>query len=407
MKYLLYAETFPSAAPDSPRQTGIGRYCQDLAFGLAAIGHQVTVVTSEDEGRTKDDAPSQCTIIREGQPAPARTNLISRALFLRRQLSLKQPDFLLLGDPLAQRVFSFIRPFSKTRYCTFFYGTDLKALGERLNYQGWSPYKSVRRAMFSSHVGSAHETVVISRYTAGEFSKIAGNQHPYFILYPCVSGNFLEQPLNRPSAARQPADSKRRPVRFITVARISERKNQFGVLKVLASLQGTQRLNFHYTILGNVDGPTHERYFAKIKAFISGNGLEEVVSIIGGTTDEEKIGHIDSSDVFIMLSQTVGNSVEGFGISVIEASVREKPVIVSNQGGMGETIIEGKTGFSVPVDSDAAVGDAIVKLAGDRTMRETMGKAGREYVLTNFVPKIMATRLDDHLREKSGQGERV
>ena len=410
MKYLLYADTFPSAAPDSPRQTGIGRYCQDLAFGLATIGHEVTVVTSEDEGRTKDDAPSKCTIIREGQSAPARTNLISRALFLRRQLSLTQPDFLLLGDPLAQRVFSFIRPFSKTRYCTFFYGTDLKALGERLNYRGWSPYKSVRRAMFSSHVGSAHETIVISRYTAGEFSKIAGHQHPYFILYPCVSGKFLERPLNQPSTTGPTADfedKERRPVRFITVARISERKNQFGVLKVLASLEGTQGLNFHYTILGNVDGPTHEGYFAKIKAFISGNGLEEVVSIIGGTTDEEKVGYIDSSDVFIMLSQTVGNSVEGFGISIIEASVREKPVIVSDQGGMRETIIEGKTGFSVPVDSDAAVGDAIAKLAGDRTMRETMGKAGREYVLTNFVPKIMATRLDNHLREKSDQGKGV
>ncbi len=410
MKYLLYVETFPDAAPDSPRQTGIGRYCQDLAFGLAEIGHEVTVVTSENEGRTKDDAPSKYTIIREGQSTPARTNLIRRALFLTRQISRTQPDFLLLGDPLAQRVFSFIRPFSKIRYCTFFYGTDLKALSERLNYQGWSLYQFVRRAMFASHVGSAHETVVISRYTAGEFGKIAGKQHPYFILYPCVSEDFLDRPLNQPFTAEQPADledKEPRPVRFITVARISERKNQFGVLKVLASLEGTRGLNFHYTILGNVDGPTHQGYFAKIKAFITANSLEDAVSIVGGTTGEEKIGHIDSSDVFIMLSQTVGSSVEGFGISVIEASIREKPVIVSDQGGMRETIVEGKTGFSVPVDSDTAIGDAVMKLAGSGSLRREMGIAGREYVIANFVPKIMAARLDTHLREKSAGGNGV
>ena len=403
MKYLVYAETFPSAAPDSPRQTGIGRYCHDLAFGLAQIGHEVTVLTSGHESSVKGDTESKYTIVRGGRS----TLLGGRALRLRRQISRTSPDYLLLGDPLAQRVFSCIRPFSKIPYCTFFYGTDLQSLSEKLSYKGWSPYKFVRRSMFAGHVGAAYETIVISRYTAVAFRRIAGDDHKYFILYPCVSEPFLKQPVNRPSPIEQPEGKKGRRLRFITVARISERKNQFGVLKALAHLQQTQQLSFHYTILGNMDSGTHEEYFEKIKVFVTDNGLEDAVSIVGRTTDEEKIAYIDSSDIFMMLSQTVGNSVEGFGISVIEASSRGKPVIVSDEGGMPETVLDGKTGFSVPVHDDKAIADAIMKLASDGDLCRAMGAAGREYVRANFTPRVMASRLDSHLREKSKSGEVV
>jgi len=108
-----------------------------------------------------------------------------------------------------------------------------------------------------------------------------------------------------------------------------------------------------------------------------------------------------------MMSRTVRNSVEGFGISVIEASIRGKPVIVSDQGGMPETIVDGKTGFSVSVDDDRAISDAVMKLAVNRDFRETMGAAGRDYVLENFTPQIMASRLNEHLQTKSNKGGRV
>ena len=407
MKYLVYAETVPSASSDAPRQTGIGRYCHDLAFGLADIGHVVTVLTSRDGASVEDDTESKYTIVRGARSTLTRTGLVGRALLLKQQLSLTRPDYLLLGDSLAQRVFSCVRPFSKVPYCTFFYGTDLNTLSEKLSYQGWSPYKFVRRFMFTNHVGSAYETVVISRYTADRFLKIAGDHHGHFILYPCVSGTFLDLSVARPSRLERPEEKEGHRIRFITVARISERKNQFGVLKVLAHLRQTRQLSFHYAILGNTDAGVHEEYYAQIRAFIAGHGLEEAVSIIGQATDEEKIRHIDSSDVFMMLSRTVGNSVEGFGISVIEASVRGKPVIVSDQGGMPETILHGKTGFSVPVDDDDAISRAVMKLAANKGLRETMGAAGREYVLANFTPKIMASRLDNHLREMSSSGGRI
>src|SRR6185295_19025972 len=50
LTYLIYTETYPSLDPASPRQTGIGRYCHDLAAGLVSLGERAAVLTNEAIG---------------------------------------------------------------------------------------------------------------------------------------------------------------------------------------------------------------------------------------------------------------------------------------------------------------------------------------------------------------------
>jgi phosphatidylinositol alpha-1,6-mannosyltransferase len=124
--------------------------------------------------------------------------------------------------------------------------------------------------------------------------------------------------------------------------------------------------------------------------------LQNSVTIVDHATDEEKVRYIDACDVFVMLSRTVGDSVEGFGISVIEASCRGKPVIVSDQGGMPETVIDGTTGRVVP-DNVTALAQALIELAENPTLRTEWGEAGRRFARENFTPASSAAQLHNCL----------
>jgi glycosyltransferase involved in cell wall biosynthesis len=165
------------------------------------------------------------------------------------------------------------------------------------------------------------------------------------------------------------------------------------VLEALATLRRRHGLRFQYVIVGNVDSTEHNEYLESIVRFMRAHELEDSVFLVGRTTDAQKIAWIDASDVFVMLSRTVGHSVEGFGISVIEASCRGKPVVVSDQGGMPETIVEGQTGFSVPLDSSEAVAARLLELAQQPALRRTLGANGAGFVRDNFTPRRMAERL--------------
>lgn len=99
-------------------------------------------------------------------------------------------------------------------------------------------------------------------------------------------------------------------------------------------------------------------------------------SIMTGPVPYDKV-----SDYHNMLSVSVSvSNSESFGVAIIEASACEKPVVVSNVGGLPEVVENGVTGIVVPPrDVDATV-NAIEKLVLDKALREKMGKAGRERV---------------------------
>ena len=73
--------------------------------------------------------------------------------------------------------------------------------------------------------------------------------------------------------------------------------------------------------------------------------LTKEVTFIYKTSEQEKLALLEKSDIFIMPSIVHKKSIEGFGISFIEAAAYGKPSIGGKFGGESDAIVEGKTGY--------------------------------------------------------------
>lgn len=391
VRYLLYTETFPSRDSRSPRQTGIGRYCHDLASGLARLGQEVVVLTNTSLGPTGDNAPDTFVTVATGEEPRSFSEALRRGSAVTRAVAEHSPDLLLVGDTSAHRVCSWLGPRLRIPFCPIFYGSELLGMiGKR----------SLGRILMERYLRRAAESICISRYTAQLLRRVAPEVRADCIVYPTVSELVLERPVDPAFSAAlrsRVTVGGVTPIILLTIARISQRKNQLGVLQAIAQLHRDSATRFHYFILGNVDAEQHQEYRRELESFIESHALQQFVTFVPQASDEDKVAYLDACDVLVMLSRTVGPSVEGFGISAIEASCRGKPVIVGLEGGMPETIIEGRTGFAVPSDDIGRVVDALRTLAADQRLRTAMGEAGRIYSRTEFSPEVSARRLQQHL----------
>ncbi len=96
---------------------------------------------------------------------------------------------------------------------------------------------------------------------------------------------------------------------------------------------------------------------------------------------------------------------EGFGMSVIEASAMELPVIVTKYPGPSGTIQEGITGLSVDVKDAVALETAIKTLLRDKEKAKEMGKSGRIFVVNNFDQTIFKQKYMENRMALLGVGE--
>jgi len=81
---------------------------------------------------------------------------------------------------------------------------------------------------------------------------------------------------------------------------------------------------------------------------------------------------------------------EGLGVAALEAMAAGRPVVASRVGGLGEAVVDGRTGLLVPPGEPVALAEAITRLALDRDFRVRLGAAGRARVSSRFTTAAMA-----------------
>lgn len=84
---------------------------------------------------------------------------------------------------------------------------------------------------------------------------------------------------------------------------------------------------------------------------------------------------------------------EPFGASILEAQACGRAVVVSDVGGHGEHVTDGRTGLVVPPEDPERLGLAIARLACDPDLRERLGAAARTMVEELHDVRAAAARV--------------
>lgn len=105
-------------------------------------------------------------------------------------------------------------------------------------------------------------------------------------------------------------------------------------------------------------------------------GRDDVV-FLGYRRGEELASLFASCDVFVFPSAT-----DTFGNVVIEAQASGVPTVVSDKGGPVEQTVEGDTGLVFPADDAEALADRLRQLLVDESLRERLGRSGRQRALS-------------------------
>jgi glycosyltransferase involved in cell wall biosynthesis len=111
-------------------------------------------------------------------------------------------------------------------------------------------------------------------------------------------------------------------------------------------------------------------------------GLVERVRIMDATPEPENI--FAAIDIYVCAS-----SAEGFSNAVLEAMACGKPVVATRAGGNPEAVLNGETGFLVPVGSPAAIALAADRLITNLSERTSMGIHGRQRAVEQFPLQAM------------------
>ncbi len=90
---------------------------------------------------------------------------------------------------------------------------------------------------------------------------------------------------------------------------------------------------------------------------------------------------------------------EALGLTSLEAQASGAPVVVSDSGGLPETVAPGESGVVVERQNADQLGHAVASLLADEPRRLTMAGAARSWVLRTFSWDVIAAQLETIYRD--------
>ena len=82
-------------------------------------------------------------------------------------------------------------------------------------------------------------------------------------------------------------------------------------------------------------------------------------------------------------------AAEPFGLTMLEALATERPMVVTQTGGMPEIIRDGVNGFVIPVRDYETLAARVISLLNNTSLRERLGCTGREMVQQQYTKKAI------------------
>jgi len=367
----------PELLPVPPTRGGaIERWIRDAATRLAARGHEVHVMSRDHgDGRANETIDgvryhyvAVPPVIDRGVAA-----VMLRGLWhyegARRVLAAVKPDIvhhhsrpagLWLskgGAPAAKHLISL----------------------HSMDY-GWSfGYARWDRRLFNRGFAAASRVLGVSNFIRDHASQV----YPVVrskarTVYNGVDGNVFK-PQGEPNDP---------PILY--VGRVDPRKGVHVLVDAFEQVISKQRPNTRLRIVGphSYWDERPSSYYQALKERCAGNPRIELRE---PTFDDTELAAIYRDSACTIVPSTFP---EALGLTSLEAQASGVPVVVSNAGGLPETVDAGKSGLIFENGNSAELGEAVLSIIGNPERRRAMGHAAREWVMTTFSWDVIAAALE-------------
>jgi glycosyltransferase involved in cell wall biosynthesis len=177
------------------------------------------------------------------------------------------------------------------------------------------------------------------------------------------------------------------PPRILSVGRIVHQKGLDLAIRALSELQD---MEWSWRIAG--DGPQ----LPSLENAARERNMQARVEFMGWKATEQLRQEYAASNLFLFPSRH-----EGMPNAVLEAMASGLPVIATRIAGNEELVVDGQTGFLVPVEDAAALREALRDLLADDGKRARMGRAARARVEQEYGWQRAATQYLSILEKAS------
>lgn len=160
------------------------------------------------------------------------------------------------------------------------------------------------------------------------------------------------------------------------VGNIKEWKGQHTVIRAIDRVR--KLFPAVRCVLVGDTGPEHMEYERGLRDLVRSLGLDQHIIFAG--FQKHVADHLMMFDVVIHASV----SPEPFGMVILEAMARRKPIIGARSGAIPEIIEEGRTGLTFPPGDWEQLADAIVTLLSDSAMAQSLGRNGFDRLVKEF-----------------------
>jgi glycosyltransferase involved in cell wall biosynthesis len=372
MKILTLIYEFP------PVGGGGGRAAYDICKGLAARGHQVTVLTAHMQGLPFEEFRDGIRLVRisslrrETFGASFSTMLayVLAGLWAGfRLIWLDRPDILHTHFAVPSGALSWILstvtgiPYILTAHLGDVPGGVPEKTGKWFRW-----IEPLTRPIWKR----AKKVIAVSEHTR----QLALNHYPVDI-----------QVIHNGADVRGLSPSKIKvntPPRLVFAGRFVPQKNTFAIIQTLSQLKD---LDWHCSMLG--DGP----FFEDVKREIQKAGMSERFDLPGWVTPEFVLERFSKSDILFMPSLSEGLPVVG-----VQALAAGLAIVASHIGGFLDLVDNGKNGYLIDVQDIPGFSSALREMISNPDallrFREASVEKSRQFDIQKIVDQYQSIMRD-------------
>ncbi len=383
MRILLFSREFP------PGPGGIGAHAYQLTQHLTRLGWEVEVMTPQDyatEAEIREfNAAQPFSVMRLSSRRGTIREAWHRRRALAEYLESRRPAVVIATGQRSVWLAAWVCAKYRVPWLAVGHGTEFGAR------RGWQ--LAITRWAFERTTA----TVCVSQYTRGLMLSRGIRPSLDFVI-PNGADEHAFGVL-----AQSEIDSFRGSLGWeaeyllLTVGNVTERKGQEVVIRALPQIL-TECPKTHYVMAGL---PTLK---PQLTALAESLGVAGHVHFLGRLDARTLLRQMNACDVFVMTSRlTRSGDCEGFGIAAVEAALCGKPAVVTQDSGLSEAIVDGRTGLTAPENDATAVARAVIRLLRDPSLRSEMGIAARQRALKEQTWTERAAQYDQVIRQISGR----